>query len=111
MTAGAGCDYFLLPFDKLYRHANILFKTSLCFQVLSSYPLELDTLQPVFPENILLDENVETIPPPAALYLQLGKRAVKKLPDAVLLGSLVIISTELLQVGIYTFFCYFSSIL
>ena len=39
----------------------------------------------------------EPTPPPAVLYLQLGKKAVKKIPDNALLGMLVLITTELLQ--------------
>ena len=39
----------------------------------------------------------QTPPPPAVLYLQMGKRAVKRVPDGALLGLLVLISTELLQ--------------
>lgn len=45
------------------------------------------------------DMNVSSdqTPSAAVLYLQMGKRAIKRVPDGALLGMLVLISTELLQ--------------
>ena len=56
-------------------------------------PLSSLTLE----ESQVLGENEDKPPTPAVLYLQMGKRAVKKVPDSALLGMLVVISTELLQ--------------
>jgi hypothetical protein len=47
--------------------------------------------------SLLQELSPQQTPPPAVLYLQMGKRAVKKIPDGALLGLLVVISTELLQ--------------
>ena len=72
------------------------------FEVLLSPPMEVTPLSSVQLENAISNEYTtrkKRNPIPSTLYLQMGKKAVKKIPDAVLLGSLVMISTELLQVN------------
>ena len=51
-------------------------------------------------EIINKDHSLDEPPPPAVLYLQLGRRAIKKVPNGVLLGAIVLASTELLQRGV-----------
>ena len=69
-----------------------------------SSPVEHSLHSSIPLQNVLVGESDDVIPPPATLYLQMGKRTVKRIPDAVLLGALVVISTELLQVDLYHFF-------
>lgn len=67
-----------------------------------SSPVEHSLHSSIPLQNVLVGESDDVIPPPATLYLQMGKRTVKRIPDAVLLGALVVISTELLQRGVST---------
>ena len=69
-----------------------------------SSPVEHSLHSSIPLQNVLVGESDDIIPPPATLYLQMGKRTVKRIPDAVLSGALVVISTELLQVDLYHFF-------